>query len=248
MAVVDTHVHLRSRPRTGLWPKGCSRPLCTDPTSNKDASFVQVSASASALGEGGAGAGGAVTCGAVTGGLWGCYWWGRYRPAMGPLCAMPPLLLLLLLELLHEAGQGPPEPPTRQDWAQPWGSLSPGGGQVWSQITIPQQLGTNTTGAAGLKQARRWGALGRLGEGRSSVAEEGWGSTGVVAAVTVSLQHPLCAPPWCSQQALDHAVSNPLFLILPYSAFLYAQGCSVLHPEDRGEAVHHPPAAAVSWP
>lgn len=79
---------------------------------------------------------------------------------------MPPLLLLLLLELLHEAGQGPPEPPTRRDWAQSWGSLSPVGGRVWSQITVPQQLGANTKGVAGLKQARCWGALGRPGEGR----------------------------------------------------------------------------------
>ncbi|XP_030919692.1 disintegrin and metalloproteinase domain-containing protein 32 [Geospiza fortis] len=71
---------------------------------------------------------------------------------MGPLCAMPPLLLLLLLELLHEAGQGPPEPPASQHWAQPWGALSPVGGQVWSQITIPQQLGASTKGEEGLKQ------------------------------------------------------------------------------------------------
>ncbi|CAN8205804.1 unnamed protein product [Coccothraustes coccothraustes] len=67
---------------------------------------------------------------------------------MGPLCAMPPLLLLLLLELLHEAGQGPPQPPASQHWAQPWGSLSPVGGRVWSQITIPQQLGAGTQGEA----------------------------------------------------------------------------------------------------
>ncbi|XP_066062180.1 disintegrin and metalloproteinase domain-containing protein 32 [Chamaea fasciata] len=67
---------------------------------------------------------------------------------MGPLCAMPPVLLLLLLELLQGAGQGPPEPPTRRDWAQPWGSLSPVGGRAWSQITVPQQLGADTEGDA----------------------------------------------------------------------------------------------------
>lgn len=100
----------------------------------------------------------------------GSYWWavgpllwGSCCPAMGPLSAMPPLLLLLLLELLHEAGQGPPEPPAPQHWAQPWGSLSPVGGQVWSQITVPQQLGASTKGEEGLKQARCWGALGEGG-------------------------------------------------------------------------------------
>lgn len=157
---VGSRGHLCSRPHAGLRPKGCSWPLCTDPTSNKDASFVQVSASASAL------RGGTVAGGAVTAGLWGRYCWGRYWPATGPLCAMPPVLLLLLLQLLHEAGQGTPEPPARQDQAQPWGSLSPVGGWVWSQITIPQQLGASTKGVAGLKQARCWGARGRLGEGR----------------------------------------------------------------------------------
>ncbi|XP_056364837.1 disintegrin and metalloproteinase domain-containing protein 32-like isoform X2 [Oenanthe melanoleuca] len=71
---------------------------------------------------------------------------------MGPLCAMPPLLLLLLLELLHEAGQGPPVPPSPRAWPQPWGAPSPGAGRVWSQVTVPQQLGASTEGVAGLKQ------------------------------------------------------------------------------------------------
>ncbi|XP_064493903.1 disintegrin and metalloproteinase domain-containing protein 32-like isoform X3 [Pseudopipra pipra] len=71
---------------------------------------------------------------------------------MGPLCAMPPLLLLLLLELLHEAGQGPPVPSTPRLWAQPWGSLSPLGWQVPSQITIPQRLPANVTGVTRLQQ------------------------------------------------------------------------------------------------
>lgn len=125
---------------------------------------------------------------------------------MGPLCAMPPLLLLLLLELLQEAGQGPPEPPTRRDWAQPWGALSPVGGRVWSQITVPQPLGADT-GVEGLKQARCWGALGGLEEGGDR--EKGWGGTDVVAAVTSpqqGCQHrdggPYSVLPlWCPQQA-----------------------------------------------
>ncbi|XP_027562115.1 disintegrin and metalloproteinase domain-containing protein 32-like isoform X4 [Neopelma chrysocephalum] len=71
---------------------------------------------------------------------------------MGPLCAMPPLLLLLLLELLHEAGQGPPAPSIPRLWAQPWGSLSPLGWQVPSQVTIPQRLPANVSRATRLQQ------------------------------------------------------------------------------------------------
>ncbi|XP_023796536.1 disintegrin and metalloproteinase domain-containing protein 32-like isoform X3 [Cyanistes caeruleus] len=70
----------------------------------------------------------------------------------GSLCAMPALLLLLLLQLLHEAGQGPRVPPTHRAWAQPWGALSPVPGQLWSQITVPQRLGASTRGGARLKQ------------------------------------------------------------------------------------------------
>ncbi|XP_050181561.1 disintegrin and metalloproteinase domain-containing protein 32-like [Myiozetetes cayanensis] len=62
------------------------------------------------------------------------------------------LLLLLLLELLHEAGQGPPTPSTPRLWAQLWGSLSPLGWQVPSQVTVPQQLPANVTGVTRLQQ------------------------------------------------------------------------------------------------
>uniref|UniRef100_U3JVL9 ADAM metallopeptidase domain 32 n=1 Tax=Ficedula albicollis TaxID=59894 RepID=U3JVL9_FICAL len=124
---------------------------------------------------------------------------------------MPPLLLLLLLELLHQAGQGPPVPPSPRAWAQPWGALSPGAGRVWSQVTVPQQLG-------GLQQVL--GALGRW-EGRR------WGSTDVVAAVecqhsraaTPRLAAPLCAP--LSSRCFQRPVPNSPLLCVHKEAASY---------------------------
>lgn len=134
---------------------------------------------------------------------------------MGPLCAMPPLLLLLLLELLHEAGQGPPDPLTRRDWAQPWGSLSPVGGRVWSQITVPQQLGANTKGVAGLKQARCWGGSGEAGrrEGRRGLGEYRCGGSceDVTRAELPAPRwlYPVCAPPLVSTAGIPWIVLFP---------------------------------------